>query len=270
MEQWASKPTSATLLSLQHPSSQDPGPAWRELHSRLAPPGGESGQHPVGTALQEDSTSQGAQFSPQSGPLQMPHSPGSQAHNQRGPGPAPRPPGSCGRTKRGSWVPGLVTAEASLQSHSGEGAEMVEAPPHPLTHPSCPWPLNPWASPDPSCPSSPGRKGFDGLRCPGWALLPFRNLSSCTGCLGMWGPENRLPACTHAPNSRDRPHPPGPTCVHRETFQGQACLTEPLSASHPHFPTSPSSLFLPCPWPGSDLGHLPDHRSEPQPQLVGD
>lgn len=182
MGQWASEPASASLLPLQHPSSQDPGP---ELHSRLQPPGGKSGQLPVGTALREGSGLQEAQCPPQPGPLQMPHSPRSQACSQRGSGPAPRPPGSSGRTR--GWELGSWSCHCTSFSRPGEGAEMVEAPPGPLAHPSCPWPLSPGACADlmsalePSCPSSPGRKGFAGLRCLGWASLPFRNLPSCRG-----------------------------------------------------------------------------------------
>ena len=42
------------------------------------------------------------------------------------------------------------------------------------------------------------------------------------------------------------------TCAQR--LQEQACLTEPLSADHPHIPMSPSPCFCPAPGQGLILG----------------
>lgn len=130
----------------------------------------------------------GAESLPQPGSLQMPHNPGSQAHSQRGSGPAPRPPGTCGRARRGSWAPGLwvlFTVGTSVQSYPGEGVELGSGPtasPHsnwlPLAS-ACGPPQTLRPTLEPSCPPSPGTKGFAGLSRPGWASLPFRTLPSC-------------------------------------------------------------------------------------------
>lgn len=153
MGQWASKPTSGSICHpLQHPLAQDPGLDWPELHFRLEPPGGESGQHPVGAALREDLWAlRGAQNPfPNRGLFRCPiilgvkpTARGGQDLPQGHQAPAAEPGVGAGL---------LVFGFYSLGNFShilGRVLSWAVAPQRPLTHPGCSWPLSLWASPDP-------------------------------------------------------------------------------------------------------------------------